>query len=35
MRRRTEWTFFQRENADGQQTHEKMLDIAKQQGNTN
>ena len=27
MGRRTEYTFFQRGNADGQQAHEKMLNI--------
>ena len=35
MGRRPEQTFFQRENADGQQAHEKMLSIAKYQGNAN
>ena len=33
MGRRTEWTFFQRGNANGQQAHEKMLNIANHQGN--
>ena len=27
--------FFQRENADGQQAHQKMLDITNHQGNAN
>ena len=35
MRRRTERTFFQRGNADGQQAHEKMLKIVNHQGNAN
>ena len=34
MGRRTESTFFQRGNVDGQQAHEKMLNIANQ-GNAN
>ena len=33
MGRRTEQTFFQRENADGQQAHEEMLNIINHQGN--
>ena len=32
---RTEWTFFQRRNADDQQAHEKMLSVTKHQGNAN
>ena len=32
MGRRPEQTFFQRGNADGQQAHEKMLNIANQSG---
>ena len=28
-------TFFKRINADGQQAHEKMLNIANYQGNAN
>ena len=35
MGRRTQWTFFQKGNADGQQAHEKMLNITNKQGNTN
>ena len=35
MGRRTKQTFFQRESADGQEAHEKMLNITNQQGNTN
>ena len=35
MGRRTVYTFFQRGNADGQQAHEKMLNIANHQGNAN
>ena len=35
MGRITEQKFFQRGNADGQQAHEKMLSIAKYQGNAN
>ena len=35
MGKRTEETFFQRGNADGQQAHEKMLNIANHQGNEN
>ena len=34
MGRRSEWTFFQRRQTDGQQTHEKML-IVIQQRNVN
>ena len=30
-----EWTFLQRRYPDGQQTHEKMLNVTHQQGNTN
>ena len=33
MDERTEWTFSQRGNADGQQAHEKMCDIINHQGN--
>ena len=33
--RSTEQTFFQRENADGQKAHEKMLKIANYQRNVN
>ena len=32
---RTQQTFFQRGNADGQQACEKMLSIANHQGNAN
>ena len=32
---RTEWTFFQRGNAEGQQAHEKMFNITNHQGNAN
>ena len=32
---RTEQAFLQRENADGQQAHEKMLHTANHQGNAN
>ena len=32
---RTKETFFKRINADGQQAHEKMLNIANYQGNAN
>ena len=35
MGRRTEQTFFQRGNADGQQAHEKMLNTANEWGNAN
>ena len=35
MGRRTEYIFFQRGNTDGQQAHEKMLNIANNQGNAN
>ena len=35
MGRRTKQTFFQRGNADGQQTHEKMLNTSNLEGNTN
>ena len=35
MGRRTEQTFFQKGNADGQQAHEKMLNITNHQGNAN
>ena len=32
---RTEQAFLQRDNADGQQAHEKMLHTANHQGNAN
>ena len=32
---RTEYTFFQRGNVDGQKAHEKMLEISDHQGNAN
>ena len=35
MGRRPEWTFFQRRYTDGQQAHEKMLNMANHQGNAN
>ena len=35
MGRRPEYTFFQRGHPDGQQAHEKMLNIANHQGNAN
>ena len=35
MDRRTEYTFSQRGNADGQQAHEKILNITNYQGNAN
>ena len=35
MGRSTEQTFFQRGNADGQQAHEKMLNMSNHQGNAN
>ena len=35
MGRKTELTFFQRGNADGQHAHAKMLNIANHQGNAN
>ena len=35
MGRRHEQTFIQRRYADGQQTHEKMLNITHHQGNAN
>ena len=35
MGRRTEQTFFQRGNADGQQAYEKMLNITSHHGNAN
>ena len=35
MGRRTEYTFCQRGYANGQQAHEKMLDITNHQGNAN
>ena len=35
MGRRTEQTFFQTGNTDGQQAHEKMLNISNHQGNAN
>ena len=33
--RRTEYTFFQRGNADAQKAHKKMLNITNHQGNAN
>ena len=35
MGRRTEWTFFQRGHANGQQAQEKMLNVAKHKVNAN
>ena len=35
MIRRTEWTSFQRGNADGQQAHETMLNVANHHRNAN
>ena len=35
MGRRHEQTFLQRRHTNGQQTHEKMLNITWHQGNTN
>ena len=35
MGRGPEWAFFQRMHTDGQQTHEKMLNITNHQGNSN
>ena len=35
MVKRTEQTFFQKGNADGQKACEKMLNIANHQGNAN
>ena len=35
MGRRSEQTYFQRGNADGQQINEKILNTVNQQGNTN
>ena len=35
MNKRHEWTLFQRRHPDGQQTHEKMLNVTHHQGNTN
>jgi len=35
MGRRTEWTFFQRGDAAGQETHEKITSITNHQGNAN
>ena len=35
MGKRIKQTIFQRGNADGQQAHEKMLDITNHQGNAN
>ena len=35
MGRKTEQTFFQRGNADGQQAHGKKLNVANPQGNAN
>ena len=35
MNKRPEQVFFQRDYADGQHAHEKMIDITSHQGNTN
>ena len=35
MGRRPEQSFFQKGNADGQQAHEMMFNIANQEGNAN
>ena len=35
MGRGVEKTFFQRRHTDGQQAHEKMLNISNHQGNAN
>ena len=35
MGRRHEQTFLQRRHTNGQQTHDKMLNITQHQGNTN
>ena len=35
MGRRADQTLFQRVNADGQKTHEKMINITSHQGNAN
>ena len=35
MGRGSEWTFFQRWHTDGQQVHERILDITSHQGNVN
>ena len=35
MGQRTKQTFLQRRHTDGQQTHEKMLNITHYQGNAN
>ena len=35
MSRETEQTFFQRRHTDGQQTHEKVLNITNHQRNAN
>ena len=35
MGRRPEETFFQRRHTDGQQAHQKMLNITKHKGNAN
>ena len=35
MSRRTGYPFFQRGHVDGQQAHEKMLNITSHQGNAN
>ena len=35
MGRGPEYAFFQRGNADGQQAHERMLNIINHQGNAN
>ena len=34
-RQKTEWTFFQRKYTDGQQVHEKLLNITNHQRNAN
>ena len=35
MGKRPKQAFFQRRHTDGQQTHEKMLNITNHQGNAN
>ena len=35
MGRGSEWTFVQGRHTDGQQIHEKMLNITNHQGNAN
>ena len=35
MGRGSEYTFFQRRHTDGQQVHDKMLNISNDQGNAN